>query len=232
MKPVHVSSMSVVVAILASLAFLEGAAAQTTTSAVLNSVELQDLIKRAEPADHARLEVHFAVLAEQYEADAKIHRAMAQAFVSSPVKRTAANSAVDHCKRLAELNTQSAATLRKLAAYHENLAAGKAATAPRGAARFEGGEGAPPPTAAELSALAAKANTPADHHRLEEYFQTLAKRYTAEANEHTTMAQAYRGTRISQAAAHCDRLAMLSSDSAKEATAAAAMHKNLAGIAR
>ena len=44
-------------------------------------------IKRAEPADHARLEVHFAVLAEQYEADAKRHNAIAQAFISSPLRR-------------------------------------------------------------------------------------------------------------------------------------------------
>jgi hypothetical protein len=46
------------------------------------------------------------------------------------------------------------------------------------------------------------------------------------------MAQAYRGTRITQAAAHCDRLVTLSRDSAKEATAAAEMHKQLAGVAR
>ena len=89
-----------------------------------------------------------------------------------------------------------------------------------------------PPTAEALSALAAKATTPADHHALEEYFLTASKRYTAEANQHATMAQAYRGTRIAQAAVHCDRLVTLSKDSAKEATAAAAMHKELAGLAR
>jgi hypothetical protein len=43
---------------------------------------------------------------------------------------------------------------------------------------------------------------------------------------------AYRGTRIAQAAVHHDRLAVLSRDSAKEVTAAAAMHKQLAGVAR
>ena len=66
--------------------------------------------------------------------------------------------------------------------------------------------------------MAAKAGTPADHRALEEYFLTLAKRYTAEANEHVAMAQAYRGTRIAQAAVHCDRLVGLSRDAAKEAT--------------
>ena len=46
------------------------------------------------------------------------------------------------------------------------------------------------------------------------------------------MAQAYRRTRIAQAAVHCDRLVALSRDSAKEATEAAAMHKELAGMGR
>ena len=46
------------------------------------------------------------------------------------------------------------------------------------------------------------------------------------------MALTYRGTRIAQAAAHCERLVTLSRDSAKEATEAAAMHKQLANIAR
>jgi hypothetical protein len=92
--------------------------------------------------------------------------------------------------------------------------------------------GAPEPTDAELSALAARASTPTDHHALEEYFVTASKRYTADANAHVAMAQAYRGTRLVQAADHCDRLARQLRDSAKEATDAAAMHKQLAGIAR
>jgi hypothetical protein len=80
--------------------------------------------------------------------------------------------------------------------------------------------------------MAAKAGTPADHRALEEYFLTLAKRYTADANEHATTANTYRGTRIAQAAVHCDRLVTQLRDSAKEATEAAAMHKQLAGVAR
>ena len=220
------------VSALALFTFVGGASGQTTSSAVLNSLELQELIKRAEPADHARLEVHFAVLAEQYAADAKRHSAMAQAFIASPIRRTAANSAADHCKRLERLNLQSAGTLRELAAHHEGLAAGKASAVPRSAARFEAGAGATAPNSEKLTALAAKASLPADHRALQEYFLTLAKRYAAEANDHVAMAQAYRGTRISQAAVHCDRLAALSRDEAKEATEAAAMHKQLAGVAR
>jgi hypothetical protein len=122
--------------------------------------------------------------------------------------------------------------VRELAAYHTKLASGTLATPPRDGARFQAGAGAPEPTEKELNALAAKASTPAEHRGLEEYFLTLAKRYTAEANEHVALAQAYRGTRIAQAAVHHDRLAGLSRDGAKEATAAAEMHKQLAGIGR
>ncbi len=215
-----------------SLAFAGGARAQTTSSAVLNAFEVQELVKRAEPADHARLEVHFAVLAEQHAADARRHSAMAQAFISSPIGRHAANTAADHCKRLEQLNLQSAATLRELAAYHEKLGAGKASVPPRGASRFEQGTGAPTPTTEELTALAAKASTAADHRALQEYFTTSAKRYSTEATDHLATGQAYRGTRIAQAAVHCDRLARLARDEAKEATAAAEMHKQMAGTAR
>jgi hypothetical protein len=80
--------------------------------------------------------------------------------------------------------------------------------------------------------MAAKASTPADHRALEEYFLTLAKRYTAQASEHATTASTYRGTKVAQAAVHCDNLVRMSRDAAKEATEAAAMHKQLAGVAR
>jgi hypothetical protein len=230
MRPIHFRTMFA--GALAFLTFVGGATAQKTSSAVLNSLEVQELVKRAEPADHARLSVHFAVLAEQHAVDARKHSAMAQAFAGSPARRVAGSSAADHCKRLAELNTQSATTLRELAAHHEGLAAGRTTAVPRGAARFEAGAGAAKPTEQELSALAAKASTPADHGLLQEYFQLAATRYAADANDHAAMAQAYRGTRIAQAAAHCDRIATMSRDAAKEATAAAAMHKGLASGAR
>lgn len=211
--------------------FAGSATAQTKSSPILSTLELQQLVKRAEPGDNARLAAHFAALADQYTAQAKRHTAMAQAFIGS-TRRTSADSAADHCRRLAELNTQSASTLRELATHHEKLAGGAVSTIPPGSARFESGAGAPAPTDEELRALAARASTPADHRALEEYFLTAAKRYTADANEHATMSAVYRGTRIASAAVHCDRLVTLSRDEAKEANAAAARHKDLAGGAR
>ena len=164
-------------------------------------------------------------------AEAKRHTSMAQSFVGNPSRNLGTGMSA-HCKQLADLNTKSATELRELATYHQKLASGAAATPPAGGARFEGGAGAPAPTEQELNAMAAKASSPAEHRALEEYFLTLAKRYTADATEHATTANTYRGTRIAQAAGHCDNLVRLSKDAAKEATAAAEMHKQLAGVAR
>jgi hypothetical protein len=216
---------------LALLMFAETAAAQTQSSAILNTLEVQELVTRAQPGDHARLSAHFAALAERYTADAKQHTAMAQAFIGSPIQRIAAERAADHCRRLAQLNTQSATTLRELAAHHDKLAAGTPATAPRAGARFEAGAGAATPSDEALRQLAAKASTSADHRALEEYFVTQAKRYTADADEHVTTAGIYRSTGFAAAASACDRVVKLWRDAAKEASAAAAQHKDLAGSA-
>ena len=222
---------SVVIAAVALLTMAGSVSAQGTPGGLLNSLEVRQLVARAEPVDHARLGVHFSALADRYAAEAKRHISMSQSFVGN-LSRNLGTGMSAHCKRLADLNTQSAATVRELAAYHGKLASGTPATPPKNGARFQGGAGAPEPTAKELDALAAKANTPAEHRALEEYFLTLANRYTNEANDHVTLAQTYRGTRIAQAAVHHDRLTGLSRDAAKEATAAAEMHKGLAGVAR
>ena len=230
MKAIHFWALS-----LGALAFVASpgrVGAQTTSPAVLNSLEVQELVKRAQPEDHARLEVHYDALAEKYAAEAKSHAAMGRAAIGSPINRTAANSAADHCNRLEQLNLKSAETARELAAYHKGMAAGKTPPAPRDAARFDAGAGAPAPTGEQIAALMAKAVSPTDHRAIQEYFLALAKQYTADANEHSATANVYRGTRMAQAAVHCDRLVAFSRDEAKEATAAAAVHQKLAGGTR
>jgi hypothetical protein len=219
------------VAAVAVMAFAANTAAETNPPGLLNALEVQQLVRRGDPGDHARLSVHFTNLANRYAAQAKRHMSMAQSFVGNP-SRSLGSGMSTHCKRLADLNTQSATVVRELDTYHDKLANGVPATPPAGSAQFQGGTGAPQPTQKELDALAARAGTAAEHHELEEYFLTLARRYTAEAKEHTAMAQTYRGTRIAQVAAHYDRLAALARDSAREANEAAAMHKQLAGIAQ
>ena len=218
-------------AAIAGLAFGTVVAAQDEPDGLLNSLEVQQLVKRGEPEDHARLTGHFRTLADQYAREAQRHVAMSRSFAGNP-NRSIGTGMSAHCKRLAELNTESAATMRELVGYHDKLATGAAATLPREAARFEGGAGAPKPSEKELNALAAKANTPAEHRDLEEYFVTLARKYTADAREHSTWAQVYRGTRIAQAAVHHDRLATVARDAAREANEAAARHKQLAALPR
>jgi hypothetical protein len=229
MRTVHFRSLSI--AAIAVLTLAGSVVAQEKPSGPLNSLEVQQLVKRAEPGDNARLAAHFTALADRYAAEAKRHTSMAQSFVGNPTRNLGTGMSA-HCRQLANLNTQSAAELRELASYHQKLASGATATPPAAGARLEGAAGAPAPTDQELNAMAAKASTPADHRGLEEYFLTLATRYTADANEHIAMANTYRGARIAQAAVHCDRLVKLSKDEARDATEAAAMHKQLAGVAR
>jgi len=216
---------------LAILAFSGSASAQDKAPALLSTLEVQQLVKRAEPGDNARLAAHFTALADRYAAEAKRHTSMSQSYAGN-ANRNIGTGMSAHCKQLAELNTQSATTLRELVTFHQKLAAGAAATPPAAGSRFEGGAGARTPTDQELNAMAAKAGTPADHRALEEYFLTLAKRDTTEADQHVATANIYRGTRMAQAAVHHDRMASLARESAKEATAAAGMHKQLAGIAK
>ena len=228
MRTVHFRSLALAAV---AVTFAANSAAQNSAPGLLNNLEVRQLVARAEPGDQAQLSAHFTALGDRYAAEAKRHISMSQSFVGNPSRNLGTGMSA-HCKQLAELNTRSATTLRELATYHNGLAAGAAATPPAGGSRFESGAGARTPTDQELNAMAAKAGTPADHRGLEEYFLTLAKRYTADANEHAAVANTYRGTRIAQAAVHHDRLAGLVRDAAKEATAGAEMHKQLAGIAR
>lgn len=216
-----------------TLAFLmfAGNALSQTASPILNTLEVQKLVAGSGPDDNSKLSAHFAALADRYAAEAKRHTAMAQSYVGNPNRSTGSGMSI-HCKRLAELNTQSATTLRALADHHKALAAGATSTAPAGGGRFQSGAGASEPTDAELKTLAAKAAAPADHRALQEYFLTAAKRYTSEANDHAAIARSYRGTRIAQAADHCDRLVANAREAAKEATAAAAMHGQFANLPR
>jgi hypothetical protein len=196
MRPFHRCSLALAAAAL--LTVVGVASAQEKPSALLNGLEVPQLVARAEPGDHVRLSAHFTTLADRYAAEAKRHLSMSQSIVGNPNRNLGSGMSV-HCTRLADLNTQSAAT---------------------------------EPTEKELDALAAKAITPAEHRALEKYFVTLARRYTTEANDRVTLAQTYRGTPIAQATVHHDRLAGLARDAAKEATAAADMHKGLAAIGR
>ena len=227
----------IAIGLLAIGAFAAQAAAQGTQAAILTTIEVRQLIARGDPADHARLSDHYTALADRYAADAKQHTSLANAFLAGPNRRVAANSSSDHCKRLANVASQSAATLRELATHHTKLAAGIPSTAPKNSARFEAGEGARVAWQheKEIHDLAANARTAADHRAIEEYFESIEKQYNAAVKEHSTMAQAYRvvpNRRGGDPAVHCDRLVRLSREAAKEAGDAAREHKRAAEAAK
>ena len=94
--------------------FAGSTAAQDKSPALLNTLEVQQLVKRAEPADNARLAAHFTALADRYAAEAKRHTSMAQSFVGNPSRNLGTGMSA-HCKQLADLNTKSATELRELA---------------------------------------------------------------------------------------------------------------------
>jgi hypothetical protein len=215
----------------AVLALATAASAQSASSPILNTLEVQRLVANADSADNAKLGAHFAALAARDSADAQLHDAMSQSFGGNPSRQVSSGMSL-HCKRLADLDRQSAATLRELAAHYDRRAAGVPSTPPAGSAGFEAGAGAPAPTQQELSALAAGAHLPAEHRALAEYFLTLEKRYTTEARDHAALAGIYRGTRLASAAISCDRLVKLSQQAATEARVSAAMHNQLAAAAR
>lgn len=220
--------------VLASLAFAglaAGATAQERQN-LLTSIEVQYLVSRAEPTDHTRLRNHFVALADEYTAQAKRNTNLARAPWGNPNRRSGA-SAADKFARLANQATESAATVRALAVHHERLAAGLPSAPPAGSARFDAGAGAPAPSEAQLRELAAGARTPADHRSLEEYFTTLAAKYSRAAASHAAMAAGYRGNprgTLTWAAMHHERQAREARDAAADARAAAAEHRQLTQV--
>lgn len=233
MRRLQVRSLSL--AVVGLLAFAGGAVAQNA-SPLLNALEVQRLVERGNPDDHAQLDAHFRALAERYSAIAKRHTSMSRGFVGNP-SRNLTTGLSAHCTRLAEANAASAQAVRELAAHHGTLAAGRSSTPPSESARYDAGAGASEPDDAALNRLASTASTPADHRALETYFLAQAKRYTNEAAEHAGLARAYRGRPRGDAgsiaaAQHCDRLETLAREAAKHATAAAAEHRTLSGSTR
>jgi hypothetical protein len=92
-------------------------------------------------------------------------------------------------------------------------------------------------TSKQVQELVATAQTPADHVKLQKHFLAVAAKYDAEAAEHADLAKALRknptglGSRPGSAviqADHCDRLAGLTRDAAKESRELAAVHGQMA----
>jgi hypothetical protein len=222
-----------VLVIAAVVIFFADASAAQTHSWLLNRLEVQRLVEVNTAEAHARLSKHFIALTETYRADAARYTARAQGFVSNPNHGSGVNTDVRRIQQAQDAARRAEAT-RAMVVYHQLLSVGAAAVPPPDRAQFDGGDGAAAPTQVELSELARRARTPADHRVLAEYYLTLETRETALANEHARMASMHRvsGERRAAeiAAIYCDRMARLSREAAKHASAAASVHRQLASI--
>lgn len=213
------------------LSFAGMAAAQAGPAAILNSLDVMQLVARAEPADQVRLAAHFSALADQYAIEASRHERMARSFAGTSRPQLNASMTM-HCRQLKALALESADTLRELAAYQAQLAGGHPVPAPSKGARFYTGEGATPPSATDVRTWVAQAKTSDEHRVLAGYFTAVANRNAATEATHRLMANTYRGTKIESSAAHCDRLVRLSRDGAREARVAAALQDQMAETGR
>ncbi|OFW13231.1 MAG: hypothetical protein A3F70_13980 [Acidobacteria bacterium RIFCSPLOWO2_12_FULL_67_14] len=205
--------------------FAAGAHAQGPPAPVLNALQVRDLVENADPAAHARLEMHFATLANQYVIEAARQAAVRAALAGNPNRRMGPDS---HAARLARNNARTAATLRQLAAHHARLAGGHASRPPIDAERFEDGDGATQPTPGELTALTAGRRPRYERRTVRQYFLTLARTYDAGVQTHRAMASAYRGManhRGGNNLPHCERLIRELSDAAQQARAAATAYE-------
>src|SRR5678815_2436602 len=95
MRTIHFRSLSLTAVAVLTLA--GSVSAQDKTPALLNTLEVQQLVKRAESGDDARLAAHFTALAERYTAEAKRHTSMAQSFVGNPSRNLGTGMSA-HCK--------------------------------------------------------------------------------------------------------------------------------------
>jgi hypothetical protein len=85
--------------------------------AIPSERRLLQLAARAEkPSEHAELREYYLLLARQFEAGAKEHRALARTYRS---QSRANEPAAAHCDQLARLQTRSAAEARALAREHQ-----------------------------------------------------------------------------------------------------------------
>jgi len=216
----------------AAVVWVPGSASAQTAPGLLNKLEVQRLVAAHTPAAHALLAKHFIALTETYTADAVRYRALATGFLGNPNHRSGIDPGARRAGQ-ADAAAELALNARAMAAYHQLLSVGSAATAPSVAMTFDSGFGAPPPTPARLSQLAKSARTPTDQRVLEEYFLSVARAETAKGDAHAVMGQMQRtgATRgLNDPAAHCDQMVKLARAASTKATANAELHRQLASI--
>ena len=109
------------IAVTAGLAF----AAESTPT--MTKVEVKELIGKAStPEDHHRLAAYFNQKAENMEAEALEHEALAKEYANKPgihaMKHPMSGNTAAHCKYVAQAARKAAVEDRALAAAHEDMA--------------------------------------------------------------------------------------------------------------
>lgn len=97
----------------------------------LTSKEAKTLVLTAKtPADHMRLAGYFKAEADRFEAEAKEHEEMAEAYRNNPLpKNLQGPGTISHCEILVKSGREMAKAARELAAAHEQMAKDAAANA-------------------------------------------------------------------------------------------------------
>jgi hypothetical protein len=218
-------------AVLALVALTTGAAAQDRPR-LMTSIEVRELASSERAADQERLHDQFAALADKYATDARRYRAFGSTVTGNPNHPPAVPPGA-RWTRAADQADAAAIVVRKLSEHHGRLAAGRPSQAPAESERFDAGEGAPPPTEAQLGGLASNARSSAAHRSLAEYYTTLADTQTASAQRYAALARTYRAQvrkGAGDAAIHFDLMAKQSSELATRARSEAAKQWQLAQV--
>jgi hypothetical protein len=207
-------------------------AAAQNAPGLLNTFEVQQLVAADTPDAHAVLAKHFIALTAAYKADAARYSALANAYIGNP-NHTAGVDVAARRMRQAQEATANAKIARAVTAYHQILSIGGMAMPPAGAAAFDGGKGAPAPRFAQLNEFGKSARTSAEHRVLAEYYLSMARNEMSNANTYATMAELSRvnGSRnAAVTATYGERLAHRAREVARQANAAAQLHRQLANI--
>ena len=213
---------------LAFVLFAGSIAAQDKSPALLNTLEVQQLVKRAEPADNARLAAHFTALADGYVAEAKRHTSMSQSSVGNPSRNLGSGMSA-HCN-----NSRISIRSRRLRCVTSQRTTRSWRLVPQRRCQRRApasrGTGARTPTVQELNALAAKQA----HLRITTVSRSTSRRWrsgiprTPMSTRRRRIRTAARRSRRRPALRQSFRL----SKAADEATDATSMHKQLASVAR
>jgi hypothetical protein len=198
---------------------------------LLSTLEVQRLAAADTPEAHAALARHFVTLAAIYRADAERYAALAALAGGNPNHPSA--GVREHYLLQAEGSRTAATTVRTVVAYHQLASIGFARTRPGAASAFDGGNGAPPPSSAEIKRLEMTARTPADHELLAEHFQIVAQTEREKADDYSLRAGMARvsGARdVTAVAAQYEHLAARAREAARVADLAMQRHRQLARL--